>query len=470
MSTGRSERSALARLWALREERPLTVWVTLLTLAVFLVYPFVDWYLRPAVAVPLCNPEFCFNDYGAYSGGVFRWLNGGEIYQRMNGSFHGTYLYPPVTLLYFAVFQGVAFELSGWLMAALGVGLLWVGLVAAIELLGLGLSWPERVLLVWPVLGFQPVLYTIKLGQVSILLAALQTFALVGLLSERRLRGRDRSTRERAAGLLSGAFATLGSAFKVFYAPSGAHLLRSRRRLAGAVGTAGLLAAVSVAVFGVATNLRFLEVLAWGKGWGAALPPWYWHAGYYKPLVAVSELSPTVSIAVRAVVLVGIIGLSLAARDGDADLATYALGVVAIPFLAPTAYTHDFVVLLPAVVVLVAVEFRRARAGPAAASWSWLARPRPWLPVLALLLLNLQAYGLKLAVDHLPAGAPWDTIAGLTIVLQPALWGNLALLGLAAHRVAASSERLPVGGTPAATPADSGPDPVGGDSATASQD
>lgn len=451
MSTGRSgERFALVRLWRLRERRPLTVWVTLLTLAVFAVYPFVDWYLRPAVAVPLCNPEFCFNDYGAYSGGVARWLRGGEIYQRINGGFHGTYLYPPVTLLYFAAFQGIGFELSGWLMAALAVGLLWVGLVAAIELLGLSLSWPERVLLVWPVLGFQPVLYAIKLGQVSVLLAALQTFALVGLLSERRLRGREElALRERVAGLLSGAFATLGSAFKIFYAPSGAHLLRSRRRLAGAFGTAGLLAVVSVAYFGVYHNLRFLEVLAWGKGWGAALPPWYWHAGYYKPLVAISELSPTASIAIRGVVLVGIVGLSLAARDGDADLATYALGVVAIPFLAPTAYTHDFVVLLPAIAVLVAVEFRRARTGPAAASWSWLARPRPWLPVLALLLLNLQAYGLKLAVDHLPAGALWDTITGLTIVLQPALWGNLALLGLAAYRVAESSARLPVGAVPA---------------------
>lgn len=450
--------SALGRLWELRDQRPRTVWVTLVTLAVFLAYPFVDAYLRPVVAVPLCNPEFCFNDYGAYSGGVARWLSGGEIYQRINGSFHGTYLYPPVTLLYFAAFQGIGFELSGWLMAGLAVGLLWVGLVAAIELLGLRLSWPERLLLVWPILGFQPVLYAIKLGQVSVLLAALQTFALVGLLFERRLRtdgAAGTGRRERLAGLVSGAFATLGSAFKIFYAPSGAHLLRSRRRLVGAFGTAGLLAVVSVAYFGVYHNLRYLQVLVWGKGWGAALPPWYWHAGYYKPLVALSELSPELSVAVRAVVLVGIVGLSIVARDGDADLTTYALGIAAIPFLAPTAYTHDFVVLLPAVAVLVAVEFRRAAvAGTDHAGTTWLGRPRPWLPVLALLLLNLQAYGLKLAVDHLPAGALWDTITGLTIVLQPALWGNLALLGLAAYRVAESTERLPVGGVPAAETAD----------------
>ncbi len=440
--------SALARLWGLRDERPLLVWVTLSTLAVFLAYPFVDWYLRPAVAVPLCNAGFCFNDYGAYAGGVERWLAGGEIYVRTDGSFHGTYLYPPVTLLYFLAFQGVDFVTTGYLMGALGVGLLWVGLVAAVELLGLRLSWPERLLLVWPILGFQPVLYTIKLGQVSILLAALQTFALVGLLLERRHRASaGGSRRERLAGLASGALTTLGSVFKLFYAPSGAHLLRSRRRLAGALGTAGVLAAVSVAVFGLEHNLRYLAVLAWGKGWGAALPPWFWHAGYYEPLVALSQAWTPLSTLVRGGVLVGVVVLSLLGRGGDADLETFALGVAAIPFLAPTAYTHDFVVLLPAVAALVAVEFRRAGgvARTASGDGGVLARPRPWLPVFALLLLNVQAYGLKLVVHHLPPSGLTATLSGLTLVLQPALWGNLALLGLAAYRVAERSPPLSVG-------------------------
>jgi hypothetical protein len=52
-------------------------------------------------------------------------------------------------------------------------------------------------------------------------------------------------------------------------------------------------------------------------------------------------------------------------------------------------------------------------------------------------LLGSQAYGLKYLVDHLPAFVPareW-VIHNLVPVLQPGLWGNLILLGLAAHRV-----------------------------------
>ena len=87
-----------------------------------------------------------------------------------------------------------------------------------------------------------------------------------------------------------------------------------------------------------------------------------------------------------------------------------------------------FVGVLHAVVVLIAIEVR--------------SEGEPLIPVVALLLLHLHAYGLLFIVDVLPI---WSALGGAIQpvfgVLQPGLWRNLLLVGFAAVRVA---EHTPV--------------------------
>ncbi|PSQ18769.1 hypothetical protein BRD00_04215 [Halobacteriales archaeon QS_8_69_26] len=434
--------SALRRLWALREDRPALVYGTLAVLAFFAVYPVLDRWLRGGgVAVP-----FEYYDWGALSGGVDRWYRGEVVYWKQGDfGYHASYLYLPAYLLAFVPFFELQqtgaltwlpivenpFDVGAVAWNTFTFGLLWVGLQLVIAECGLRLRLYERALLAWLLLGFQPLLYSVKLGQASSFLAAMFCFAFVAM--ERGEAGDDRQSR-----LVSGALTTVGSAMKPFYATSGAHLLRDRDRFTGAVVGGLVLVALSFGVFGVENHLTYLDVLAWGKGWGTdPAPPWLWHAGYYRPLYVLADVSPYLSMAVRALGLLAVIAVSLLARSADADRETFALGLVAIPFFAPQAYTHDYVALLPAVVVLLAVEFARENG-------------RPLLPVLALWLLNVQAYGIKLVVHHLPDGFPAaDTLVQATPILQPGLWGNLVLLGLAGYRVAELAPRLPVGEVPA---------------------
>lgn len=430
--------SVLRRLWALRDDRPRLVYGTLAVGAFFAVYPALDWWLRSGgVAGP-----FEYFDWGALSGGVVRWYRGETVYwKRGDVGYHGSYLYPPVYLLAFLPFYELqrtgaltwvpiaetAFDVGAVAWNTVTVGLLWVGLQLVIAECGLRLRLYERALLAWLLLGFQPLLYSMKLGQASAFLAATFCFAFVAM--ERCGAGDDRRSR-----FASGALTAVGSGMKPFYATSGAHLLRDRDRLTGAVVGVLVVVAVSVGVFGVGNHLAYLDVLAWGKGWGTdPAPPWLWHAGYYRPLYVLADVSPYLSMAVRAAGLLAIVAVSLLARSADADRETFALGLVAIPFFAPQAYTHDYVALLPAVVVLLAVEFAREDG-------------RPLLPVLALWLLNVQAYGIKLVVHHLPAGVPFaESLVQATPFLQPGLWGNLILLGLAGYRVAERAPQVPVG-------------------------
>lgn len=429
--------TTISKLWALRNERPRFVTVSVLMLGFFLAYAFFDWYLR-IVGVAT---RYEYYDWGALAGGVHRWYRGELIYVPGEWGFHGSYLYPPVYLLVLVPFvelQKVGaitalpfakgpFEASAMLWNFATLGLLWVGLAWTVETCGLDLEVTDHFLLLWALLGFQPVLYSMKMGQVSAFVAAMLCFAFVGME-----RGRA-GAHDGPAGLASGAFTTVGSLVKPFYMPSGAHLLRNRTRLFGAVATGLGLAVLSVGLFGLETNLTYLEVLLWGKGWGAdPNPPWLWHPGYYNPLYAVANVWSPLAPLVKVVVVVGVVLLSLEARQGDAARETFALGVAIIPFVAPQAHTLDYVALLVPTVVLVAVEFDRGPAG------------YPWLPVVAVGALNVQAYGVKLLAQSLP---PWLPLQELLVqaspLLQPGLWGNLVLIGLAAYRLA---EHLPDAG------------------------
>ncbi|WP_049901898.1 glycosyltransferase family 87 protein [Halococcus agarilyticus] len=408
--------SALADLLSRGERRPVFVAVSLVTLVVLLQWPFADWYLR---ATGVLEPVE-FYDAGVYFGALDAWQAGEPIYRpNESGGHFGGFLYPPLVLLLFDLFDGLPHPKWAWELFSLA--LLWIGLQLVVAAYGLDLPWWECGVLLWALVGFYPLWFSFKHGQVSIFLGGVLAFALVGLE-----RGKSRSTGravpngrlDRAA---SGALTTIAAAVKLTYLTAGAHLLGDRDRLTGAVVTGGLLVAVSLLAFGLETHLRYLDVLRWGiASGGDPRPPGLSNVAYYHPLYAVRHAGTTVRV--FGVVVVG--GLALAAASGDADTQTFALGVTALPLLAPQRYTYTFAALLPAVVALLAIELRRDDG-------------RPVVPVIALLSLHVHALGLKLLVG--PFRAQFGFVEALQPaygLLQPGLWGNLLLVGLATVRVA----------------------------------
>jgi hypothetical protein len=419
---------AAHRLWRLRRERPLFVGLTALTAAVLLGWPVVDAALRTA---GLTTP-IGFNDFGVYAGAVDRWTGGQVLYtQTEAGGYHGSYLYPPVTVLAFYPFATLGFKTGAVVLGGLSVVVLWVGLEAVASALGSDLRLWERFVLLGMLVGFQPVLRDFKWAQISTGLTALLCFAFYA--QERGATDAGRAGFRYASGALT----TVASAFKLFFAPAGAHLLRDRRRFAGAIATAAVLGALSLALFGLEVHRTYLDVLLWGKGWGTAKPPALWDlTSAYRPLSVAGDLG----LWLRALGVLGVIALTLATRNVDsasARQASFALGVAAVPILAPRAALHDLVVVVLPAVILLSLELDRPDG-------------RPWLPVLAVLLVHLQTVGLQVLVKHpeiLPVG---QVLSGYAAWLQPALWGTAILAGLATVRVAdhASLPSVEVGATP----------------------
>lgn len=399
--------SSVTWLWAQRERRPVFVWATLLTLGTLLVYPFVDFWLRSAGIAS----DFVFRDYGAYHNAVHRWLSGGTIYQeRATGGFHGTYLYPPVVLfLFWPVAANLQFRAAAMVWMVVSVALLWVALQVLVRTLGYDLRWYERVGLLWLMAGFHPLLLGVKLGQTVALQAGLLSLAAAAMLG-------DGNSDRRA--WTSGALTALVGVVKPAYAPVGAHLLRDGRRTKAAVVTGLVALWLSIRAFGAEVHRTYLDVLWWGIEKGSdARAPGLWLPPYYKPLSWLPG-----ALAVRLVASAAIVVLAIRARP-RARTHVFALGVAAFPLLTPTTYTYYLAALLPAFLVLFAGELDRDG--------------YPAVPVLALLCVSLHAYGLKFVVDVLPnLFPPFAVLRPAFPLFQPGLWGNAALVVLAAVRVA----------------------------------
>ncbi|MEF8857696.1 MAG: glycosyltransferase 87 family protein [Halolamina sp.] len=279
----------------------------------------------------------------------------------------------------------------------------------------------ETALLGVALLGFQPLLLSVKLGQTAGLLAGMLSFAGAAALSSCEdptvVDDEDSgiAVRRRAA-VLSGALTALVGLVKLPYAPASAHLLTDRRRLLGGIAAGLALVGLSLAVFGLETNATYLDVLRWGATDGLERrPPTLWLPPYYRPFYLVdSAVGRQFALALRVVLAGGI--AALAVRRGGDDAATFAFGAAAVPLLAPQTYTYYLVALVPAALALLPRELRGGGS--------------PSLPVLAVLLAHLHAYGLKLLVSVLSES--W-----LLALLQPGLWGNLLLVGVAGWRISA---------------------------------
>ena len=404
--------TALRELWALRGRRPAFVAGSLALLALLFAYPALQWWLS-SIGV---EGGLDYFDLGAYRTAVDNWQAGEPLYvEADDGGYHGSYLYPPVYVLLFWPVSTLAFDTAGHLWNLGSLLVLWLGLQAAVAAYGLRLAVYERCLLLWAIVGFQPVIIAVRLAQVTVLLAGLLSFALAALVyAERQDDGR--------AQFASGVATALGGTMKLTYAPAGAHLLAERRRFVGAVATGLVLLAVSLAVFGVDAHRAYLDVLTWGKDWGeGSRHPRAWGPAYFRPLWVVDG---PVALAVRVGVAGGVAVLAVLAAGRGVEAETFALGVAAIPLLAPRAYTQDLVVLLPVVVVLLASELRCPDG-------------RPVVPVIGLGLVALHAHGLYAMVSVLPGRVPGgELVAEVSPALQPGLWGTLLLVGLAGWRVA----------------------------------
>jgi len=392
--------SLLRRLLALRDDRPYFVAVSLLALVALATYPAVDWYLR---ALDIA-PRFGFWDFGAYSSAMDRWTAGESLYvQNDDGGYHGSYLYPPVALLAFAPFLlTLPFRPAVLLWTAVTVSLCWLALQRLVTALGGSFHPAERLVLLPVVVGFHPLLLSVKLGQTAAALGALLTFA-----ASASLRGR---------AYLSGALTACCGVIKLPYAPAGAHLLDSRDRFLGAVaGGLGLLV-LSLLVFGIDAHRTFIEVLAWGVSEGSsARSPTIWLPPYYRPLYGV-PYALAIRLVASLAIVVGVLRAEGAVRE------VTALGFAAVPLLAPLTYAYYFVAALPAVVLLIAAELDR----PAG---------RPVIPVVGLLLLQFHSYGLRWLGAAAPEWVP-------AVLLQPGLYGNLLIVGLAGARVTAAGGPL----------------------------
>lgn len=397
--------TALRWLWRRRRERLWLVAVAGVTALSLFTYPAVDAVLRGYGVAP----EFVYWDFGAYGAAVNRWHAGEPLYVAENGDYHGSYLYPPVALLLFVPFTLLPYPLPAVVWGVFSACLLWLGCLALVRAAGYEPAYHEAVLLGLALAGFQPLLLSAKLGQTAGFLGALLAFA--GTVP---LAGDDEQFRgiNGRAALLGGALTALAGVVKLPYAPASAHLLVDRRRLLGGVAAGVGLVGLSLAVFGLEPNLTYLEVLRWGAG-GDARPPVLWLPPYYKPFYAVHQLLGGGSTLALRLLLGGGIAAVTMRHEGD-DAAVFALGVAAIPLLAPRTYTYYLVALVPAALALLPGELR--------------GDGLPWLPILAVVLAQLHAYGLKLL---LAVVSEWWLLA----LLQPGLWGNVLLVGLAGWRM-----------------------------------
>lgn len=458
--------SALRALWRHRRERPVFVALVAVLLGVLFLTPFVDWYLRTLIGQGVAGldwvQEFHFRDFGAYATAVARWEGGENIYWISTyGDYFGTYIYPPPYLLLFipaielgeaglAAFlpwAGNEFEAAVVLWNGVSIAILWAGLVLLAKELGLDLAWFEIGGLVWVVVGFYPLLFSLKLGQASAFVAGVLVFAYVAM--ERGAAGREtgagtgqedggsgegaaagsdgggiRATLTKPgwpAAVASGAVTAVVGLLKLYYATTGAHLLRNGRRFLGAVLGGLALLGLSLGVFRVENTVAYVDVLTWGKGWTEVPAAIYlWHPGYFQPFYDLAQLRPEAAIVLRLLLIALVIGVVLLARNEPARRETFVLGVALYPLAAPVAYTQDFVALLLVAAVLVAIEFER--------------NGYPWLPVFAVLLLHAHAHGL-LGMVKLAEGMDGRLLLELAPVLQPGVWGVGILFVLSIVRV-----------------------------------
>lgn len=318
------------------------------------------------------------------------------------------FLYPPVVVLPFVGLATLSPVFARLCWLSIQLAFLWASLLFLARRFGLALSRRDAAVALLALVGFQPVFYLLRVGNVSGAMAGLLCLsAAVTVAPERD----DRP-------YLGGALLAAGVLPKPFAAPAAAGLLGDRRRLAGAVAALLAFLAAGFLLFGPATHRAYLNVLLAGKGWGPAGDPSSLPV-HFRPYYRFPAFAPIL----RGFLLGAAAGLALAATRVGSHARAFVVGTVTIPLVVPTANTLTLVLALPGILVALALEVREAGA--------------PWLPLAALLSLQVSV-PLSRTVTWLgPAelpGLPWRAVESV-LVVQPATLGLLAVFWLCGYRV-----------------------------------
>ncbi|WP_255149679.1 glycosyltransferase family 87 protein [Halorarius halobius] len=384
-----------------------------LTLSALLAFPFL------ALVVQADGGPFRFGgvDFKAYYLAGLRARAGlplyesGQFVERVTRPRATEFLYPPAAAVPFAAVTRLPPVSARWLWTVGQVLFLWWSVLKLAGSFGLSLSRGQRALAALVVVGFQPVFFLTRIGNVSGFMAGMFCLSAAVTVAPE---GPERP-------YLGGAAAALAAAVKPFAAPAGAHLVGDRRRLVGATAAVAGLLAVGVAAFGADAHGAYLEVLLAGDdsagGDPSALP---FHARpYYR--------FPGVATVLRGSLLGVAVGASAVAARVGADARAFALGAVSIPLVAPGANTLTLVLAGPGLVVALATE--------------WRASGRPGVVLGSILAVQVSVYLVRIVGIYGPMshpGLPWGLVQHV-LVVQPATLGLLAVFSLCVARVLARS-------------------------------
>lgn len=357
-----------------------------------------------------------FHDFSTYYMAADRILNGQFVYtdpatipnpQSVPSDFVPLYVYPPPFALLFIPLALLNFWVASW-MYLICVSVLFA---AATRLLLRNLdrspSKSETAFITVAIIGFFPFKQWAYMGQVTLLLTAALTVSAALLYQDRRRDVRYRDT-------FIGVCAALAVYVKPYYAPTGAHLFRTRRLVAAGVTMIGL-SVIGFFLMGIDATQAYVDILL-----SNPVRQFEWNGGPYNPLYALGAFEWAVRIPfLLAAATLAFLGTRLTQNGLDPYLFCFGVGTMLVA--APGVKFYTLVALVPTYIVLVHEELARVDG----------------LPTLVFVSIGLvQAhryvikYGFEIAALH---DVSW--LPTLLPIVQPALWGSLIVVGLSAGRI-----------------------------------
>ena len=376
--------------------------------------PFILYIPANVILASLGIVEVKLHDFGAYYNAAIRWLDGAPIYtatQEIPGlnaqiSSNMPYLYPPIFVLIFVPFTIFPPFISGiiWDISAL-MFLIWAS-SRLISTFDVDITRRDRIILYLLIASFGPTITWLKAGQISGLLTGFLC------LSGATLRSRQHR--------LSGIFTTLGSIIKPFYATSGAHLLRNRRRLLSAIGSGILLIGAGLLLFGVKSHIEYFEVLLEGKGWGTTINPGGWNAGHFNPFYILGPIKHLP----RALIILATAGLALYSNTTETPIEyVFGLGAAVVPLAGPTANTLALNAVIPPLLMVGLYELEKT--GNVSK-----------ILLTSSILIHIHPYTIEFLSKFGPQiYPPIKNLAVFIPLLQPALYGSVLLVCYLSYRL-----------------------------------
>lgn len=352
-------------------------------------------------------------DFGAYYNAAVRILNSAPLYQTTKEvpwlqaqiSQDMPYLYPPIFIFLIIPFTLFPVMVAGYLWDIVILSFLIWSVSQLITTFNVKLEPKEKIVLYSGLLSFGPLITWVKAGQVSGLLAAFLCLAGVNLRTDRHR--------------LSGVFTVFGGLIKPFYATSGAHLLRNRRRFSSAILSGLLLAILSLAIFGVDTHMNYIDVLIRGKGWGENMKsPNTWNAGHFNPFYGLGVLS----YLIRTAIVLATVGFALYSNKIEIPVEyVFAIGVGIIPVAGPTTNTLALNAIIPAVIMVGFYEWETSNEFPK-------------ILLLSVVFIHIHPYTVEFFSTFGPnLYTPLKVLVPYTPVIQPAIYGMALMLGYFLH-------------------------------------